>query len=200
MITPLGEGCRTNRVWLSAALVYTVGGALGAMLVGAVLGRLGRLVGCTAGNSLLWGLFALWCLLLALRDGKLISFRLPQVPQQAPQQWQFQFDFGSTLFMWGIYIGVGVLTFIVFSGFYALAASAVISGSPLFGAALMFAYWLGRAAPVWIAPSLLPAHSMKEVTHRGIRAQELFRKLSWIWLLVSAIVGGQLALHIRLLH
>lgn len=153
MIAPLGQG-RNKHVWIRASLLYTTGGALSSFAFGSCLGLLGRISIANTAIPLGWKMFSLWCLLLAFRDARIISFPLPQRKQQAPHRWLRDFGYFSAVLMWGIYIGLGVATFMVLSGYYALVIAAILCG-PLFGGLTILGYWTGRALSVWLAPKAI---------------------------------------------
>jgi hypothetical protein len=193
MITPLGKG-RRNSDWLRAAGLYTLGGGVSSIFAGAILGWAGRLLRTYFSGRLLWVVLALWALALALREIGSLPFGLPQKKCQAPYGWFHRFDYGSVLFMWGFQIGVGLSTFIVFSGLYAVVAAAMVGADPVMGGALMLSYWLGRTLPVWIAPTLTNSWPMRTIRSRGLTNPDQLRKMSFVALLWFAGVSCVIAL------
>ena len=57
---------------------------------------------------------------------------------------------------WGLDIGLLFSTWLTFAGAWWLAGFAILTGSPTFGAALLAAYWAGRAATIWLGPVYVP--------------------------------------------
>jgi sulfite exporter TauE/SafE len=194
-LAPLGKRRQKQTRWLRIVVLYTVGGMLSSSSVGSVLGWTGRVISSHASRQGLWGGFALCVLILALRDLRLISFDLPQRRVQAPYEWLHRFEFGSVYFMWGLNIGVGLSTFIEFSGLYAVIAAAIISGSAFFGGSLMLFYWLGRALPVWLAPSIAQRWPIDQMRSAGIESRRLLQAMSSVGLLCCAALGVFLAFH-----
>lgn len=189
IITPLGQG-RRNRVWVRAAAIYTAGGALSSALVGFCVWRLGGPIREHVGSLMAWRIFAIVAVLLALRDFKLLRFTLPQRKCQAPQSWLWEYDFKSSLFMWGFYIGVGLSSFIAFSGLYATIVALLFVRTRMVAIAIMVSYWLGRILPVWLAPLNVEPFLLGRVTSQST---ELFRAMSAVSLGWCAVVGLVLA-------
>jgi len=84
------------------------------------------------------------------------SFHLPRVRRQTPNSWPKPFEGAAASALWGFDVGLTFTTRFTFSGLSLLAALAILVGQPAFGAGLFAAFWLGRAASVWIGPFLLP--------------------------------------------
>jgi len=103
-------------------------------------------------------------LILTAKEWNILSFNLPERKRQTEKFWAHEFGFIGASLLWGLHIGLGFFTRITYSGFWLLAAIALASGDPFFGAELMSAYWLGRVLSVWVAPLLLK---------RGTRHAEL---------------------------
>lgn len=177
MTTPLVKGRKRNLIWVRAVLLYTAGGVMSAAMVGVCLGWLGHVLTSSVQASTLWELFAVGALVLLLRDLGLLPFNLPQCRQQAPYDWIHRFDRSSVFFMWGFHIGIGLSTFIVFSGLYVIAAAIVVSGSMLVGVSLMVSYWVGRALAVWVAPSLSSSPG-QDIAKCGIIDDRRFRTMA----------------------
>ena len=144
------------RTWVAAAAAYTLTGAAASGAAGALLGWTGEHLGrWTPAGKAAWGAAAL-AALLAAREAGWLSFPLPQRRRQAEKIWYQQFGAVAAAALWGLHIGIGFHTRVRFSGFWLLAALAVLGRDPLAGAALLGCYWLGRALPLWAAPRLLP--------------------------------------------
>lgn len=140
-------------------------------------------------------MFVTLSLILALRDLNVIRFPMPQRRCQAPHQWFHEYDFGSTLFMWGVYIGLGVSSFIKFGGLYAVILSVMITNDPFVAIMTTVSFSLGRTLPVWLAPRQTGRWSIREVAFGGHSSQTVYRILSASTLMWSGVVGLILAVH-----
>lgn len=189
IITPLGQG-RRNKVWLRAAAIYTAGGSLSSAVVGLSVWRLGGPIREHVGLLVGWRIFAIVAVLLALRDLNLVRFTLPQRKCQAPQSWLWKYDLKSSLFMWGFYIGVGLSSFIAFSGLYATIVALLLVRTQMVAIAIMVSYWLGRVLPVWLTPLNIKPFLFSRVTSQST---ELFRAVSAGSLAWCVVVGLVLA-------
>jgi hypothetical protein len=183
-LTHLGKVAQYRKVWLRSVVAYTVAGLASAGLVGYGLGWTGELLkGRALGRLSLYGIGAL-ALLLAARDLELIYLPLPEPKRQTDKVFAHEFGFVVASVMWGFHIGLGFFTRIKYGGFWLLVALALIAGSPGGAAAIMAAYWFGRALPVWMGPLLEKAGG--DVTENVWSAGRLFRRLAVITLVWSA--------------
>lgn len=142
--------------WVADALAYTLAGGLASAFVGATLGWLGSVLVPAQGGG--HGVpIALAVAMLALtRELGILPFPLPQLPRQTRDTWAVAFPSSLAAALWGFDLGLVFTTWLTFSGAWLLAAVALLTGVPSFGAALFTLHWLGRALAVWLTPLLLP--------------------------------------------
>jgi hypothetical protein len=100
-------------------------------------------------------------LALASKEFGWISFDLPERKLQTEKTWVHEFGFVMASAMWGLHIGLGFATRITHGGFWILVSVALMLGDPLYSTALILVYWLGRALPVWVAPTMLKSGSVE---------------------------------------
>lgn len=174
-LNPVGCVPSKRVLWLETILAYTLGGVVSGAIVGLVLGWIG---------SPWLSLAQWWPLLLAiamvclLRETGLVPLPLLERRRQTRFHWFPYRPLPLNSVMWGLDVGLTFATWITFSGAWLLAALVVVTGSPLFGAALFAVYWLGRAAPHWIEPALMrdPA-----ITPRFMeQVAKLYGMMRWI--------------------
>jgi hypothetical protein len=158
-----------------------------------ILGMIGRPIArITAGNPRNV-VIALIALLLAAREWRWIKFPLPSLSRQTDQVWFYRLGFVRASAIWGLDIGFGFGTFVNYGGFYALVALAVLFGKPSYGALLMIAYWLGRALPVWLAPTIWNGHDSVVMFERILGSRELYQRMAGIaliWMFTVAVFVG----------
>jgi hypothetical protein len=133
-------------------------------------------------------------LILTAREWSILSFKLPERKRQTEKFWAHEFGFAGASLLWGLHIGLGFFTRITYSGFWLLAAIALAIGDPFFGAALMSAYWLGRALSVWVAPLLLkPETGCVELTDAILDHRNVLRRISGAALIWCSAITALLA-------
>lgn len=91
------------------------------------------------------GVFLLIC---ALQDAGAWHGWRPHLQRQTPAWFRQVFGPVGGAVAWGVDLGQGWTTLILFSGYYALVAWAVLSAQPILATAVLGAYGLGRGLPV----------------------------------------------------
>lgn len=156
---------------------------------------IGRVLGGGTVRGIAFYLIGFLSLVLAAREWGWIRFRLPERKLQTEKVWVHEFGFVSASAMWGLHIGLGFATRVTYGGFWVLVAVALVLGEPLYGAAVMLAYWLGRALPVWVAPALIPSDSEAiELSDAIFEHRLVYHRVMGIALVWSAAVIVLLAL------
>ena len=168
-ITPLGERGRASR-WPVTVTAHLIGSALGGSALGAVLGSAGALLplehGAVAAAALvLFAVLAAWA--LAVEVG-----RLPQPPtwhRQVDEDWLHRYRGWVYGFGYGAQLGAGLVTIVTSPLLYAALALALLTGSPLAGAAVGLVFGVARAAPVLAVRRVTTAARLVAV-HRRLEA------------------------------
>lgn len=150
-ITPVVHGGSARRYWFSVAL-HTLGAALAAALLGAVVGGVGALAGAPWGRAGLVVVAAV-ALVYAAREGFHLPIPLPDRHDQVPDWWRTFYSPGVAAFLYGAGLGAGFLTFLTFGTYVAVVAGAIASGSPLVGAALCIPFGVMRGLSVTVSRS-----------------------------------------------
>jgi hypothetical protein len=120
------------------------------MMVGA-LGELFRTaLGVPTGDEALLAIVGVALLLCASVELKLLDLRLPESVWQVPRSIWAPGRTGPAAFIWGVMLGVGVLTRISGRGFYGLACAVLLLGGIAEGALLFGLYGLSRTIPLHI--------------------------------------------------
>jgi cytochrome c biogenesis protein CcdA len=148
-ITPLVK-VAGRMTWLRASLAHVVGSIGSAAVLGLMLATVGvALVPETMGRvpALLGGLVLLLC---GLRDAGIIRVRLPSLTRQTPRWFRRQFAPTWYALLWGIDLGQGWTTRILYSGYYGLVGWVLLQHGLATGALVMGCYGLGRGLPVVI--------------------------------------------------
>jgi hypothetical protein len=155
-LTPPGKVVGRRRRWLWGVAAYTLAGAISSTLVGLGLGALGSVVTSSFARPAL-----AVCLGVAiagfLREARIVPIPLPQLKRQTRDVWAKGNLAPVAAALWGLDLGLTFSSWMTFAGVWFVFAVSAASADPGFGAALLGAYWAGRASSVWVAPSLAPS-------------------------------------------
>lgn len=146
-ILPMVHGDRRRKRRPVAHWAHLTGAVIAGASVGALLGWFGSsLQSAQLGSAVLAATCAV-ALGYALHEAGLIKLPTPQRHSQVPIGWRSQYAPSVAAAMYGLGLGVGLLTHITTATFYVVCALCVASGSPLIGAITMGAYGLARGLP-----------------------------------------------------
>ena len=145
-ITPLGERSRNSR-WGVTVTAFALGSTAAGLAAGAALGAAGAPLRAAASPSVrLWIMGALLGVALAFESGLLRP--LPTLRRQVNEQWLHRYRGWVYGAGFGIQLGAGVATIVSTSAVYCVLASAVLLGSPLWGALVGGTFGLVRGLSV----------------------------------------------------
>jgi cytochrome c biogenesis protein CcdA len=141
--------------WLRDVAVYSAAGALTSALVGALLGLAGVLILPDRFWAPALPFTGVVAIAAGARELGWISVRFPQTRRQTRDIWAKRYRPPVAPALWGLDLGLVFTSWFTFSGAWFLVSVTFVSASVAYGAALMIAYWLGRAASVWLAPLMM---------------------------------------------
>lgn len=136
--------CGSRRRQRLALAGFTVGAVCASLVVGALLGLTGSLLG--AERAVL--VVAAVALAAAAREAGLLRIRLPQSRRQVPERWRAVLPLPVWSLGYGAGLGSGFVTFQPFATFWVACAAAVALARPLAAAVCFSFYGLGRALMV----------------------------------------------------
>lgn len=186
-----GEGYRQNRV----LCFYVLGSVAGAMIAGGIMAYAGhRLFYDTMGSAVVSGFTGLLCGVFAARDLQIVRLRLPQSFWQVPRRW-IERSHTKGAFLFGVTLGMGVLTRLPTSGLYAAIVFVAMLGRMDYGVAIFTAFGLGRVVPALVVRGLATDASQIAIwTERFDRAAVAAYLVSGLtlafgggWLLMDAL-------------
>jgi Cytochrome C biogenesis protein transmembrane region len=188
-LTPLGKVARGKRRWLLNVTAYTVAGLGTSGLTGSTVGLIGAVVVPERLRSLGLGVALCLAVIGIARGLGWMSFRVPRVTRQTRDTWAKDFGDTTAATLWGLDLGLTVTTRFPFSGVSLLLALAFVAGDPVAGAALFWAFWLGRVASVWIGPLLLEKANATDALLDSIDSeQRTFARINIAALACSIVV------------
>ena len=125
---------------------FLLGAASGGAALGTALGLIGAIVPGLrdAGAARLWTLAALVALGASL-DGRPAGGRLPTVRRQVNEDWLHRYRGWVYGVGFGFQLGLGVVTVVTVSAVYTSMAAALLTASPVWGAAIGGTFGLLRA-------------------------------------------------------
>jgi hypothetical protein len=176
--------------WLTSVTLYTLAGSITSAAVGAALGALGAAVLSAQMGRLSIAACLTVTIVAAAREFGVISFPLPELGRQTNGAWA-KGPRNLAPILWGLDLGMLFTTWFTFSGMWALVIFALLSGSPSFGAALLVAFWAGRALPVWMGPLPMPnARATLDLVHAVDQQYGFLRQVHAAALAQATLVLG----------
>ncbi|MEK4242091.1 MULTISPECIES: sulfite exporter TauE/SafE family protein [unclassified Janibacter] len=165
-ISPLGERSRGSS-FTRTALGYVVGSVLAAVLVGAVLGGLGSLVG----NDVRASTPVLAVLALLLVIGLVLDVRsggdgVPSWQRQVDREWIGRYRGWVTGLGFGLQLGLGFVTIITSTTTYAVYLAELLTGRWWAGALIGLVFGLVRALPLVLVCRVETPQRLHEVFAR----------------------------------
>lgn len=165
-ISPLGERSRGSS-FPRTALAYVVGSVLAAVLVGAVLGGLGSLVGDDVRASA--PVLAVLTLLLVI--GLVLDVRsggdgVPSLRRQVDREWIGRYRGWVTGLGFGFQLGLGFVTIITSTTTYAVYLAELLTGRWWAGALIGLVFGLVRALPLVLVRRVETPQGLHEVFAR----------------------------------
>ncbi len=147
-ITPLGERGRASR-WRVTATAYVLGSMLGGAGVGALAGGIGWLLpfevaAFTTTSLVLLAVAAAGAVLVECR----VLPSLPTVRRQVDEDWLHRYRGWVYGLGFGLQLGAGLVTIVTSATVYLTVILAVLTGSPVAGAAVGLVFGATRALPV----------------------------------------------------
>jgi hypothetical protein len=164
-ITPAVHGGRRMPYSITVAL-HTTAATLAAGLLGALLGGLGALAGApfgAAGMAVRVAVAALY----AAREALRVPLPLLQARRQVPDWWRTFYSPPVAATLYGAVLGTAFATYLSFGTLMAVAAAAVLSGSPVVGAVVVAPFGAARGLSV-----LLSARGKKDGSDTVLRLEE----------------------------
>jgi cytochrome c biogenesis protein CcdA len=149
-IAPLVQAA-TKRVWIQAVAGHIAGTTLSAAALGLVLGTCGLAIGLDRWGAPLRLVSGALFIVCALQDGGGWRWVRPSLHRQTPAWFRPAFGPLWGELAWGVDLGQGWTTRILFSGYYGLVLWAILRARPAHAVVVLGAYGLGRGLPVLTA-------------------------------------------------
>jgi hypothetical protein len=170
-------GPRKERAYAAWAAIGILGHICGGALAGGALGWLGGWLPHSAFRPALF-LLGLACFAWSAHEFGFLELPMPQLHRQVPRRWMGIMPWNWVAFGYGLQLGSGFATRVTVTTTYSAFALALLSGSPLTGAAIGGAFGAARAPmPFWVGRrSRSPQESMalaESLAAREIRMRRM---------------------------
>jgi len=185
-ISPLGERARGQRFGVTAT-AYVIGSVVGATLLGALFGALGRLTVAGIGLDLRTAVLAGMAVLAAVVDRR--PRRIPSWHRQVNEDWLSHYRGWVYGVGFGFQLGLGLVTIVTTASVYLMWAAALLSGSVGVGALIGGVFGLARALPVLDGVRVRDPADLAARVGRLDRWDGIFRTVT---VLVEVLVAGAL--------
>jgi cytochrome c biogenesis protein CcdA len=182
----LGKVPQKRKHWLKLTWAYSLGGAASSAVVGVALGGLGALIISRDDGYLVAALVAAACI---ARESLFPELWIPQPRRQTSERWAKTYSPTSAALLWGLDIGLTVTTWFTFSGALLVLTLAFLSASAGGGAAIVLAYWIGRALSVWAAPFLAASAVRVPEALDALNASRRHAQLMHVLALITCLVA-----------
>lgn len=178
---------RRKREWLTAVSAYTIGGAVTSTGVALAAGVVGSVLFGNVRTAA--GIAALLLLLLAAAsDLGVVRLPLPQPRRQTRGWWSKQFSLPVAAGMWGLEVGLAVVTWLTYAGTAAFLAASVLVADVEIALLMMGGFWVGRVLPVWLAPLLVAGvREVDELATAVQRGRTVFGRMHRLGVLASVV-------------
>lgn len=155
LLRPTGKGARAVLNWLPTFAAHGLGYALGAVILGTLLGAAGMAAGFSGtGGTLALAVLALIGLAYGAHQLDLLRVPYPQRRAQVPHDARNRFPKWVVGAIYGLSLGLDYLTYVQTPLLYLTTAAALLSGNIAAAIALIAIFNLGRYLPV--AVNLMP--------------------------------------------
>lgn len=163
LLRPTGQGMRALRDWLPTFTAHGAGYALGAVLLGGLLGAIGIVAGFVGFASTFGlGILSAIGLIYGAHQLDLLRVPYPQRRAQVPHDARHRFPKWVVGGIYGLALGLDYLTYVQTPLLYMATAAAILTGSLPEAILIVVFFNLGRYAPMGL--NLLP------VTDHAIQA------------------------------
>ena len=159
-INPLGERARNQRFWVTASF-YVLGSTVGGLVLGSVAGAIGTLL--PAGD---WKLLTAALVALVAAGMDLARVKPPSLERQVDEDWLARYRGWVYGFGFGFQLGFGLVIFVYSASFYAMLATAILSGSVVVGAVIGSMFGFVRSVVIFGVGRVKDPASLRSLMRR----------------------------------
>ena len=149
LLRPRGKYTARNLLrWTPGFVIHGLGYALGAVILGVLLGGLGQVMGFRGVSvGAMTGIGAA-AVFYGAHQLRLVRAPYPQRRAQVPHDARQRYPMWAVCALYGLSLGLNYLTYVQTPILYLVTASAVVFGNPLAGVAIFALFNLGRFLPM----------------------------------------------------
>lgn len=156
LLRPTGRGARAVTEWLPTFATHGAGYALGALILGSVLGGIGAVLGFAGFGTGALAMLALVGLIYGAHQLDFLRVPYPQRRAQVPHDARVRFSKPVVGAIYGLALGLDYMTYVQTPLLYLITLAAVATGNIPEAIALIALFNLGRFLPV--GASALPVN------------------------------------------
>lgn len=161
LLRPTGQGAAAVLRWMPTFLVHGAGYALGALVLGLLLGGLGGLLGFAGASTLTLSLLAAVGLIYGVHQLDFLRVPYPQRQAQVPHDARQRFGKTTIGGLYGLALGLNYMTYVQTPLLYLVTLAALFSGSVAEALAIFAIFNLGRFLPMAVNMLPLPDHAIQ---------------------------------------
>lgn len=161
LLRQTGQGTAALVRWLPTFFAHGLGYALGAVLLGGLLGVLGRAVGFAGWSTAALVVLALVGLVYGAHQLDFLRVPYPQRQAQVPHDARQRFRKSTIGGLYGLALGLNYLTYVQTPLLYLITGVALISGNVVEAVAIFGVFNLGRFLPIAVNLLPVPDHAIQ---------------------------------------
>jgi len=158
LLRQTGQGGAALVRWLPTFFAHGLGYALGALLLGGLLGLVGRVLGFAGFSTTALVLLALVGLIYGAHQLDFLRVPYPQRQAQVPHDARQRFRKSTIGGLYGLALGLNFLTYVQTPLLYFVTLAALLTGNVVEAIAIFAVFNLGRFLPIAVNMLPLPDH------------------------------------------
>src|SRR5215211_7385123 len=124
-ITPVVHEGRRGK-WLVSVVLHTLGATAAAAFIGLILGTIGLVLDNTVDAEIRVAIIGVLALVYCAREAFKLPIPIPDRHKQVPEWWRTFFSPPVAAFLYGVGLGVGFFTYLLFGTFVVVSAAALL--------------------------------------------------------------------------
>ena len=161
LLRQTGQGAAALLRWMPTFVAHGAGYALGALLLGGLLGLVGGVIGFAGLSTTALVVLALVGLVYGAHQLDFLRVPYPQRQAQVPHDARQRFRKSTIGGLYGLALGLNYLTYVQTPLLYLVTLLALFTGHPLEAIAIFAVFNLGRFLPIAVNMLPIPDHAIQ---------------------------------------